>query len=593
MKPSSPLYILWILALCVGLVACTTEGERRQMAQVIAEADSMNRNYVPMTSDSLLLQACEFYDRHGSPNERMKARYLLGCVYRDLGEAPRAVDCYQEAADCADTLADDCDYYNLAAIYSQMGDVFHQQLLFSDEIESRKQSYRYGLIAGDTLGAIFSINLSGGACIILNKLDSGEILIHEAMRLFHEHGYFQYEMQASTMLMHIYIENTYKQAELGELIERYENESNLFDNNHELHSRNRQFYYYKGRYFEMVGRLDSAEYYYRKVQHPNLGYTVMNSMYKGLLSVFQKQNIADSIAKYAQLYCEVNDSSIAIKDKELTARLAASYRYNTIQKQSLDNAEKANRRMQIAIVLLVVAFLAMMTAFYFRRRYREKRQALEKILTEHEQAVKLYDEKLFRLQLLEMGYKGTIATIQHNLEKMQKENANVKSDYAELLRLKNELNSQFEQSRQQLTDELNNTMAKVEDLEHKVRVSEFQQKAIPFTSMGVVRRIKYYRVKENKKLEDAELLQLHDTVRDFFPDLLFDLQQVMATDSLGTNLCLLVLLDLSPKEIAILLDISPKQVSNYKRDINDALFNDLTATTLFKNLSARYQVLSA
>ena len=107
MKPSSPLYILWLLVFCAGVMACTTKGERRQMAQVIAEADSMNRNYVPMTSDSLLLQACEFYDRHGSPNERMKARYLLGCVYRDLGEAPRAVDCYQQAADCTDTLAVD------------------------------------------------------------------------------------------------------------------------------------------------------------------------------------------------------------------------------------------------------------------------------------------------------------------------------------------------------------------------------------------------------------------------------------------------------------------------------------------------------
>ena len=107
MKPSSPLYILSLLVLCVGVVACTTEGERRQMAQVIAEADSMNRNYVPMTSDSLLLEACRFYDRHGTANERMRAHYLLGCVYRDLGEAPRAVDCYQQAVDCVDTLAVD------------------------------------------------------------------------------------------------------------------------------------------------------------------------------------------------------------------------------------------------------------------------------------------------------------------------------------------------------------------------------------------------------------------------------------------------------------------------------------------------------
>ena len=563
------------------------------MAQIIAEADSMNRNYVPMTSDSLLLQACAFYDRHGTANERMRAHYLLGCVYRDLGEAPRAIDCYQEAADCADTLDSDCDYRTLGCIYSQMGDVYYGQLLLANTLEARKRAIHYASLACDTIGMLSDMKLSASVYILTNRNDSAEIILRKALDLYQQYGYRQGYLLSSMMLMHVISAAPSRYEELGSLIADFDNESNLFDDNHILAPEQRMFYYYKGLFYEEEKRLDSAEYYYRKIDYPQIPYTIRNSMYNGLLSVFQKRNIVDSITKYAQLYCEVNDSSIAIKDQDLTARLAASYRYNTIQKQSLDNAEKANRRMQIAIVLLVVAFIAMMTAFYFRRRYMEKRQALEKILTEHEQAVKLYDEKLLRLQLLEMGYKGTIATIQHNLEKMQKENANVKSDYAELLRMKNELNSQFEQSRQQLTDELNNTMAKVEDLEHKVRVSEFQQKAISFTSMGVVRRIKYYRVKENKKLEAAELLQLHDTVRDFFPDLLFDLQQVMATDSLGTNLCLLVLLDLSPKEIAILLDISPKQVSNYKRDINDALFNDLTATTLFKNLSARYQVLSA
>ena len=29
----------------------------------------MNRHYVAMTSDSLLLLACRYYDRHGTPNE--------------------------------------------------------------------------------------------------------------------------------------------------------------------------------------------------------------------------------------------------------------------------------------------------------------------------------------------------------------------------------------------------------------------------------------------------------------------------------------------------------------------------------------------
>ena len=106
----------------------------------------------------------------------------------------------------------------------------------------------------------------------------------------------------------------------------------MFDERHELPPSKRQFYYYKGKYFDEVGELDSAEYYYRKIFRPNMSFVSMNPMYEGLLSVFTKRHKADSIAKYAQLYCMVNDSSIAIKDQELTAQMAASYHYNRFQK---------------------------------------------------------------------------------------------------------------------------------------------------------------------------------------------------------------------------------------------------------------------
>lgn len=31
------------------------------------------------------------------PNEKMEAHYLLGCIYRDMKEAPKAMQCYQDA----------------------------------------------------------------------------------------------------------------------------------------------------------------------------------------------------------------------------------------------------------------------------------------------------------------------------------------------------------------------------------------------------------------------------------------------------------------------------------------------------------------
>ena len=37
------------------------------------------------------------------PNEKMEAHYLLGCIYCDMKEAPKAMQCYQDAVESVDT----------------------------------------------------------------------------------------------------------------------------------------------------------------------------------------------------------------------------------------------------------------------------------------------------------------------------------------------------------------------------------------------------------------------------------------------------------------------------------------------------------
>jgi cell division protein FtsB len=96
-------------------------------------------------------------------------------------------------------------------------------------------------------------------------------------------------------------------------------------------------------------------------------------MFEGLLSVFKKRHQADSVAKYAQLYCAVNDSSIAIKDGEVTAQLVASYKYNSIQKESNRNAEAAHRAnlrflLSTFLLLALIAITILLVHHYNRQR---------------------------------------------------------------------------------------------------------------------------------------------------------------------------------------------------------------------------------
>lgn len=81
----------------------------QRMRYSLLTMKAQNKAYVPFISDTIAKDLVSYYDDNGSPNDRLLARYLLGCVYRDLGEAPHAVDCYLDAVNHADTTTADCD----------------------------------------------------------------------------------------------------------------------------------------------------------------------------------------------------------------------------------------------------------------------------------------------------------------------------------------------------------------------------------------------------------------------------------------------------------------------------------------------------
>lgn len=53
---------------------------------------AMNKADIAFTSDSVMLEVVDYYEHHGSANDRMLAYYVLGCVYRDMHEAPLALE---------------------------------------------------------------------------------------------------------------------------------------------------------------------------------------------------------------------------------------------------------------------------------------------------------------------------------------------------------------------------------------------------------------------------------------------------------------------------------------------------------------------
>jgi len=114
----------------------------------------------------------DHFDRHGTPNEQMLAYYLLGCVYRDLGEAPQALAAYHDAVECADTTAANCDYTLLSRVYAQSAALLRSIQLPYETIEEANKGAVMGHRAGDSLIILDCQLLKADAYYLLENTDS-------------------------------------------------------------------------------------------------------------------------------------------------------------------------------------------------------------------------------------------------------------------------------------------------------------------------------------------------------------------------------------------------------------------------------------
>ena len=184
---------LWLLYGCGA--------DKEQMLRQLEQLEQANRADSVMRNDSLAKDLVAYFDKHGTPNERMRAHYILGRTYSDIGEAPCAISSYQDAIDAADTTVSDCDFYTLGSVYSQMATVYHSQLLLTNEIEARNKATHYDYRANEIKWAIYNQVLSSGAYILLNKKDSAEIILKSALEQYRKHGFKQQALRYSKTLL--------------------------------------------------------------------------------------------------------------------------------------------------------------------------------------------------------------------------------------------------------------------------------------------------------------------------------------------------------------------------------------------------------
>ena len=498
----------------------------QKMRYELLRHKAMNKAYISFTSDSKMKEVVDYYDRHGSANERMLANYVLGCVYRDMHEVPLALEYYNKATEQADTTAADCDYGTLYRVYSQMGFLFSKQYLPYQLLDAFGKAEKYAYLAKDTLNAIINYQNKGDAYDYLGKKDSVVAINLRSANMFKRIGDNYNAAIALGCNYSYYIEKqdsvNAKKAFEAYFSTGYEGNSNYGDAKAFLLCE-------KGRYYMFISRLDSAFSCLNQSLKLSKSYSNKAAATKVLAQYYARVNKPVLAMKYALKSSEYNDSDLlAVRESQLQ-QIQAMYNYGRNQEIARKAELKAERITMLVYVLIaggVVIFL-LLTHLYLKQLKKKK----EKILvTKH-----LYDDSLLKLRQ--------------------------KQEELELLRTVNDRKiadviKEKEQTINKLEDDL-------KDIRDKYSNSSLSDVDILLKESSIYKRIKYLELHPKEIMRENDWIELEETIEQLIPSFIPLLKNRL--NVIAYRICLLVKLEISTSSIAILLGLSSSAISKYRK----------------------------
>ena len=521
-----------------------------RMRYQLLRHQAMNKAFVPFTSDSLMLDVADYYDSHGTTNDRMLAHYLLGCVYRDMKDAPKAMDCFLDATEFADTTVSNCDYSILATIYAQMSDIFHKQCLPYDEIQALRKYIQCIWKTGNHKQSIIAQGYLVNPYYLLGEKDTVLQIINTNYNELKSLGHSKEAARTLGTAIYIYTERK-KLEKARQLISIYEKESELFDAEGNIAKGRESYYWIKGFYELAVGHVDTAEFLFKKAASNGNASDISNA-YKGLLAVYQHKHIIDSVLHYSQLNESTLDSLHNQIQTEAIHQMSSLYDYTCSRKEVEKESEKKRYAWYCfwAFFALVSVLSGVLFHFYLvkQKEKQTKMAILNKELITIKGEQQAVQKELKRLK--DKNYENLI-------EEKEKKERELIQRISELEKGNDDLGSYS----------LNNSL---DDFKNSQIVDIFEKKA-QFTIDHPI---------PNKWEWNALVKQFKKDL----PSVYATFQQGKKLSPLELHTCILLILDYEEGIIVGLTKTSSQAVSIAKGRANMKLFKEKGAVSLKNNL---------
>ena len=500
--------------------------QSQKMRYELLRHKAMNKACITFTSDSVMKEVVDYYDHHGSANERMLANYVLGCVYRDMHEAPMALEYYNKATEQADTTAADCDYGTLYRVYSQMGFLFSKQYLPYQLLDAFGKAEKYAYLAKDTLNAIINYQNRENAYSYLGNKDSVIAINLHAATMFKQIGNNYAAAIAFGCNYNYYVE---KEDTLNALKTFKAYFSTGYEGNSEYEDSKAYVLCQKGTYYMFTAQLDSAYNNLQQSLRLCKSYSIKAATTKALAQYYAKVNQPAMAMKYALQSSEYNDSDLIEARKTQLQQVKAMYDYGRNQEIARRAELKAKRSTQMNYMIVfacVVLFLFLSYVYRKQLALKKKRIAASKLV---------YEDCLLKLKRLQEEKAQLVAEKDKKLAQIitEKENA------------------------------ISKLVSEIHDIQNRYSLSSMSDAYLVLKNSSIYKKIQCIEAHPLEEMTEEDWTELADTVEELIPNFIPMLKNRVSDRDY--RICLLIRLGIPASLMARLLNLSDAAISKSRK----------------------------
>lgn len=493
-----------------------------------------DKAYHPHKSDSLIREVLHYYIGKDNKRHLPEAYYYAGRVYRDLGDAPRALDYFSKSLSSISPGKDD---KLKSRVYSQMGTLFLFQNLYDEALNKFKEAYRHDTLCKDSADLVYDLRDIAKIYRAQNKVDSSLYYFSKAYNL-------AYSLQDSSLI------NIVQSQRAGLYIElkKYDLAKNIISPllNNDYCARSNGIYSIASQLYHQTGNIDSAVYYYEKILDSGTIYSKAKA-HKGLIEIaLLKENPTEALQHLA-LYIECNDSVFKLTDIEAVRKIQSLYNYQFQEKENSLLRADNNRKTLYIICLIALSAVVSAIIYAYLQYYRRKQLQLN---------IQLEDLK----RLKEEQYRKSNDFIEKNKQKIEE----LEKQLQEASFVNSDLKEQLQEEQEKF--KCINKQIEIERNEQQLRKLRFSETYIYCHVQSQIQLGKYKLTKEDWNV-------LEETVNDIYPDFIKKLNIGNVTTH-ELKICLLIKANVSPSNIAKIIVCTTSAISLTRRRLYKRYFQE-------------------